>query len=115
MEAPPQNPPPLLPRAPRRLGRTILLIVLAPLVLLGLGMAVAGGLHIKDAAGYFGLVFVAACICSIAGAAFICVAATKSIGARIFIFLASAVVLIVVYSVCIFSGCEAVSGPLNFH
>lgn len=115
MEAPPQTPLPPPPAGPHRFGRTILLIVLAPLGLLGLGMAVAGGLHIERSEGYFTFVFFAGCLCAIFGAAFICVAATKSMIARIFIFLVSALLLSVVYTFCITAGCTTVNGPMNLH
>jgi hypothetical protein len=115
MEAPLPNPLPPPPRVPQRFGRTILVIVLAPMVLLGLGMAVAGGLQLKGSDSYFWLVFLAGCICSILGAAYICVVLTKVLIARILIFAVAAVGLIVVYTVCICAGCGAVNGPMNFH
>jgi hypothetical protein len=111
---PPLTPPPPSP-SPRRYARKIWITLLAPLVLLLLGMAVAGGLHIKDADGYFGLVLLVACASSIAGATMICMAATESILARIVIFALSGGLLIAFYTTCIFSGCSAVSGPMNFH
>lgn len=85
------------------------------MVPLALGMAVAGGLQIKDAEGYFWIVFLVGCLCSVVGAAYICVAATGSVVGRVFIFTISGAVLLVVYTFSICAGCSAVSGPLNFH
>src|SRR4051812_40316846 len=98
MEAPTQPPLPPPSPTPRRYGRTILLIVLAPMILLGLGMAVAGGLHLGDSSGYFSIVLLVACLCAAVGSGYICVAISQSAVARLFIFALSAVVLVVVYT-----------------
>ena len=113
METPPELPTPPPPTPRSRVGRVLTAIVAAPIVLLGAGMAYAAALHEKNAEGYFALVLVVAGLCSIAAAVMICSFAQSTIG-RIFLFILSGGLLMVLYTTCIFAGCSAVSGPMNF-